>query len=73
MWMKENKPFGYEIVDIRLGGLKNRLIYAKNKIFKYIEGEITKIEELEETQLDPTREEGLLVSHYKWIISTSNI
>ena len=44
-----------------------------NKIFKYIEGEITKIEELEETQLDPTREEGLLVSHYKWIISTSNI
>ena len=73
MWMKENKPFGYEIVDIRLGGLKNRLIYAKNKIFKYIEGEITKIEELEETQLYPTREEGLLVSHYKWIISTSNI
>ena len=73
MWMNENKPFGYEIVDIRLGGLKSRLLYAKKRIAQFLSGEIDHIEELECEQLLPFREESLMVSHYKWIISTSNI
>lgn len=73
MWMKENKPFGYEIVDIRLGGLRSRLLYAKKRIAQFLSGEIDRIEELECEQLLPFREESLMVSHYKWIISTSNI
>ena len=73
LWMKENKPFGYEIIDIRLGGIRNRLLYAKKVISHYLSGKMERIEELECEQLLPFREEGLMVSHYKWIISTSNI
>ena len=52
LWMKENKPFGFEIQDIRLGGLKQRLITAKEKIAAYLDGEIDAIEEYDVEVLD---------------------
>ena len=55
LWMKENKPFGFEIQDIRFGGLKQRLITAKEKIAAYINGEIDTIEEYEVELLDYLR------------------
>ena len=55
LWMKENKPFGFEIQDIRLGGLKQRLITAKEKITAYINGEIDTIEEYDVQVLDYIR------------------
>ncbi len=46
-WMWENKPHGFDVEDIRLGGLKQRLTHAKKRITQYLDGEIERIEELE--------------------------
>lgn len=46
-WMIECRPFGYEVLDGRLGFLKNRIIFAKKRIVNYLGGSIDKIEELE--------------------------
>lgn len=50
-WLKENKSFGFEVSDIRLGGLLMRLKQARRKIKEYLAGEITAIEELEQKRL----------------------
>ena len=55
LWMKENKPFGFEVQDIRLGGLKQRLCSAKEKIAAYVNGEIDTVEEYDTELLDYVR------------------
>ena len=50
-WLKENKPNGLEIQEIRLGGLKERLIGCKERLQAYVKGEIEEIPELDETLL----------------------
>ena len=52
LWMKENKPFGFEVQEIRLGGLMLRLRSAKERLVKYLDGEISVIEEYEVELLD---------------------
>ena len=49
-WMKENKPFGFEVQNIRLGGLKSRIEYAGRTIERYLSGTLKVIGELEEPQ-----------------------
>ena len=49
-WMKENKPFGFEVQNIRLGGLKSRIEYAGRTIERYLSGALKVIGELEEPQ-----------------------
>ena len=45
-WEKESKPFGFEVQDLRLGGLTLRMEHVKTRLEKYLEnGE--KIDELE--------------------------
>ena len=51
-WMKENKPFGFEVLDIRLGALIQRLKTAKRWIEQYLNGKFERILALEETRLD---------------------
>lgn len=46
-WEKENKPFGFEVQCIRLGGLQKRLEYVKRQLKAYSAGEKRNIEELE--------------------------
>lgn len=46
-WMIECRMFGYEVLDGRLGFLKNRMISAAESINAYLNGNINKIEELE--------------------------
>lgn len=50
-WQKENKSFGFEIHLIRLGGVKERLLFAKERLKQWLEGGIGDIEELEEERL----------------------
>lgn len=50
-WFLENRPFGWEVQDIRLGGLQIRLISAAERIMDYLQGKTDKIEELEEQRL----------------------
>ncbi len=50
-YLTENKPFGFENVCIRVGGLKERLSYAKRTLDNYLSGKLEKIAELEEKHL----------------------
>lgn len=51
-WFWENKPQGFEVHDIRIGGLIRRISHCKRRITEYLDGEITVLEELDETELD---------------------
>lgn len=51
-WMTENKPHGFDVQDIRIGGLIKRVAHAKARIEKYINGELVRIEELEEPLME---------------------
>ncbi len=51
-WNKENKPHGFDIQDIRLGGLMQRFKHCKQILNDYISGKIDSILELEEKLID---------------------
>ena len=50
-WYKERKTFGFDVQEIRLGGIKERIKEAKNRIEEYLSGKITSIEELKQPVL----------------------
>ena len=50
-WMQENKPQGFEIQNIRLGGLINRVKYCRKALARYVAGEREEIPELSEKLL----------------------
>lgn len=51
MWYRNNKPFGFEILDHRLGGMESRISRAKTRTEEYLTGKIDSIPELEEERL----------------------
>lgn len=53
-WYLENKTFGLGNTEIRLGGLKERLVSTKLRLEAYLNGEIEQIEELEQPILSIT-------------------
>lgn len=70
LWNKENKPFGFEIHEYRLGGLMLRLGSCKERIEKYL-ADGTPIEELGEDVLPLNGKLNDVV--FRWIISPSEI
>lgn len=36
LWMKDAKPFGYELMDIKLGGVSARLKACQRRIASYL-------------------------------------
>lgn len=50
-WLRMFKPFGWEVIDIRYGGVINRLDTASMRLIDYAEGRIGRIEELEQERL----------------------
>ena len=51
-WLTDNKPQGFEIQDIRLGGLIQRVKHCIWRLEEYAAGRLDKIDELEEPVLD---------------------
>ncbi len=51
-WDRENKRTGFEVQDIRLGGLGRRMRHCRTILKDYLEGRLPRIEELEEPLLD---------------------
>ncbi|MBO4836102.1 MAG: beta-N-acetylhexosaminidase [Clostridia bacterium] len=51
-WLRDNKPQGFEVQDIRLGGLMQRVASCRERLTDLLEGRIGRIEELEEEQLE---------------------
>ncbi len=50
-WYTENKALGFEVQDIRLGGLRARLEETVIRMQEYLDGEVDAIEELEAPRL----------------------
>ncbi|WP_407946113.1 beta-N-acetylhexosaminidase [Paenibacillus athensensis] len=50
-WLSRFKPFGWEVLDIRYGGVISRLESAARRLSDYTEGRIARIEELEQERL----------------------
>ena len=51
LWMRYNKPFGWEVLDARYGIIKVRIDSTIDRISDYLEGKIECIEELDEERL----------------------
>lgn len=51
-WSHDKKPHGFDIQDIRLGGLMRRVAHCRAVLEAYCEGRRARIEELEEPVLD---------------------
>ncbi len=72
-WFKENKTSGFDVQDIRLGGLIYRLDACRRRLLDYACGKIDRIEELEADILPyGTKEETSFVSNYA-LNATGNI
>ena len=52
-WMDENKPHGFDVQDIRIGGLLMRIKHCKARLEQYLNGDLDRIEELEDPELHP--------------------
>lgn len=67
-WMWENKPHGFDVQDIRIGGVIRRVKHCRNRVEQYVQGKITRIEELEEPLLDVLcREQDNGIVHFnRW-------
>ncbi|HEX7055948.1 MAG TPA: beta-N-acetylhexosaminidase [Bacilli bacterium] len=50
-WFRMFKPFGWEVLDIRYGGVVARLESAAARLLDFAEGRIARIEELEQERL----------------------
>lgn len=50
-WLTEYKVSGYDVLDFRIGGISARIQNAIRRISAYLNGEISKIEELEGERL----------------------
>ena len=48
VWLSQNKPFGFEVLTVRYGGLMMRLEEVRSRIGEYVAGRRKSIEELEE-------------------------
>lgn len=51
LWMADAKPFGYELMDIKLSGVKTRLESTARRVSSYVNGDLDRLEELEQTRL----------------------
>ncbi len=57
LWETTNKPYGFEVIDFRLGGVRARLSTAGERMASFARGEIDDIPELREEPL-PYRRSG---------------
>lgn len=82
LWMRDAKPFGYELLDIKLGGVITRLESNRRRIRSYLDGRVPVLEELEQTRLPyfPTEQSlhhgrNVALSENQWnkIISGCNL
>jgi hexosaminidase len=64
LWMEINKPLGWEVLDIRYGGLLARLDTTSQRIADFLHGNVENIDELEQERLYFSGEPGLVSCNY---------
>ncbi len=72
LWFEENKAFGWEVQDIRLGGLMQRIKCCRERLDAYVNGKTDIIEELEEDILR-FHDDGVQGWTYGHLVSRSTI
>lgn len=76
-WMQTNKPHGFDVQDIRIGGVLARTKSCMARLKAYVSGKIKKIEELEEEIVDfytgETTSEVMTDKNLYSILATVNI
>ncbi len=74
LWHMLNKPFGYEIMDLRYGALIARLDSTIWRLNDWILGKVDRLEELEEPRLPFDNNDGaVLCLPYQRIVSAGRI
>ncbi|MDF0480068.1 beta-N-acetylhexosaminidase [Vagococcus sp. PNs007] len=75
VWYTFNKAFGWEIIDIRYGGVLTRLDTASYRLKQWINGNIEELEELEVTKYihDSTQDGYLGRNLYQHLVSPSKL
>ncbi len=58
LWYSTNKPYGFEVIDLRLSGLLGRFETAKERIGRFADGTLDDIPELSTPKLPYLREEN---------------
>ncbi len=72
-WYCENKTFGFETQEIRIGGLRERLNSARDRILDYLEGKVSEIEELESEILGfYNTQEGKYIYANEWNLNVTS-
>lgn len=75
-WSSENKPFGFDVQDIRLGGLIMRVKHCRARLAEYLNGNTDCIPELEEDVLpfcSPDAKREPLEKNSWGLTATSNV
>ncbi len=74
-WRRENKNYGFEIHDIRIGGLKQRLLSCIESLNDYVSGKIDSIDELSQDILLLTKQQPApyYINVYSLICSNSKL
>ncbi|MBN1346754.1 MAG: family 20 glycosylhydrolase [Phycisphaerae bacterium] len=54
-WMRRNKPFGIEVIQVRIAGLIRRYREVIDRVTELMEGKIDRIPELESVPAEPAR------------------
>ncbi len=76
LWNMTNKPYGFEVIDVRLGGIASRFMTASDKMKAFADGKIDDIVELTSEKLYANKEkDGSFLGRYGWsrIISACNV
>ena len=64
------KPFGYELIDLRMGGVITRLDSTRRRLHSYVEGKISRLEELETERIQYFAEgEPAIENHWQRAVS----
>lgn len=72
-WFLDNKPQGFDVQDLRMGGLMRRADACRRRLLAYTSGKIDKIDELEEKLLPFGDEMQMGVTYAGLHVATTNI
>ncbi len=71
-WHQTNQSFGWDIMDLRYGGLLMSLDTAIERLHDYVNGEVERLEELEEKRLPFQGKEGLADCYFYQFMPTAS-
>ena len=72
-WMTDNKPHGFDVQHMRLGGLTCRIDACRRRILDYVDGKLDCIEELDEALLAFDEKEKSFNFNKAPLIATVNV